>query len=283
MLCSLRSYASQRRNSNSALDRLIAAGLLFRQGVPPHATYLFKHALVQDAAYGTLLREPRRALHARIAETLESQFAEITETRPELLARHCTDAGLIEKAAGLWGKAGQRSLERSALIEAVAQFTRALDQLASLPGNARAAPRPDQASGRTCERSVSYEGSRGSRDKSGVRPSPRDDRAGGRIRGAHRRPAPSVLRPLRFLHSEVHQLRRRCCLRACAAVPCARRAAEGDGPYHDWTSSAGQHLAVSWATSPKGSHISIALGRFTTRPCIARWRRDLAMMWERLP
>ena len=63
----------------SALDRLIAAGLLFRQGVPPHATYLFKHALVQDAAYGTLLREPRRALHARIAETLESQFAEIAE------------------------------------------------------------------------------------------------------------------------------------------------------------------------------------------------------------
>ena len=58
----------------SALDRLIVAGLLFRQGVPPHATYLFKHALVQDAAYGTLLREPRRALHARIAETLESQF-----------------------------------------------------------------------------------------------------------------------------------------------------------------------------------------------------------------
>ena len=63
----------------SALDRLIAAGLLFRQGVPPHASYLFKHALVQDAAYGTLLREPRRALHARIAETLESQFAEIAD------------------------------------------------------------------------------------------------------------------------------------------------------------------------------------------------------------
>ena len=117
----------------SALDRLIAAGLLFRQGVPPHATYLFKHALVQDAAYGTLLREPRRALHARIAETLESQFAEIAENQPELLARHCTEAGLIEKAAGLWGKAGQRSLERSALVEAVAQLTRALDQIATLP------------------------------------------------------------------------------------------------------------------------------------------------------
>jgi class 3 adenylate cyclase/predicted ATPase len=118
---------------NSALDRLIEAGLLFRQGLPPQATYLFKHALVQDAAYGTLLREPRRALHARIAETLESQFTEIAENRPELLARHCTEAGLIEKAAGLWGKAGQRSLERSALVEAAAQLTRALDQTATLP------------------------------------------------------------------------------------------------------------------------------------------------------
>ena len=117
----------------SALDRLIAAGLLFRQGVPPHASYLFKHALVQDAAYGTLLREPRRALHARIAETLETQFADIAENQPELLARHCTEAGLIEKAAGLWGKAGQRSLERSALVEAAEQLTRALDQIATLP------------------------------------------------------------------------------------------------------------------------------------------------------
>ena len=84
---------------NSALDRLLAAGLLFRQGVPPDTSYLFKHALVQDAAHGTLLREPRRALHARIAETLESQFADIAERHPELLARHCTEAGLIEKAA----------------------------------------------------------------------------------------------------------------------------------------------------------------------------------------
>jgi class 3 adenylate cyclase/predicted ATPase len=117
----------------SALDRLIAAGLLFRQGVPPHASYLFNHALVQDTAYGTLLREPRRALHARIAHTLESQFAEIAERQPELLARHCTEAGLIEKAAGLWGKAGQRSLERSALLEAAEQLTRALDQIAALP------------------------------------------------------------------------------------------------------------------------------------------------------
>jgi predicted ATPase len=118
----------------SALDRLIAAGLLFRQGVTPYATYLFKHALVQDAAYGTLLREPRRALHARIAETLESQFAEIAGSQPELLARHCAEAGLIEKAASQWGKAGQRSLARSALIEAAEQLARALAQIAALPG-----------------------------------------------------------------------------------------------------------------------------------------------------
>ena len=116
-----------------ALDALTSAGLLFRQGIPPHASYLFKHALVQDAAYGTLLREPRRALHARIAETLEDQFAEIAENQPELLARHCTEAGLTQKAASRWGKAGQRSLERSALIEAMAQLTRALDQIATLP------------------------------------------------------------------------------------------------------------------------------------------------------
>ena len=96
------------------LDRLIRAGLLFRQGVPPHANYLFKHALVQDAAYSTLLREPRRVLHARISETLECQFVEIAENQPELLARHCTEAGLIERAARLWGEAGQRSLARSA-------------------------------------------------------------------------------------------------------------------------------------------------------------------------
>jgi predicted ATPase len=107
--------------------------LLFRQGVPPHATYLFKHALVQDAAYGTLLRDPRRDLHARIVETLESQFSDVAEGQPELLARHCTEAGLIEKAALLWGKAGQRSLDQSALLEAIEHITRALEQIETLP------------------------------------------------------------------------------------------------------------------------------------------------------
>src|SRR5262249_37466243 len=90
-------------------------------------------ALGEDAAYGTRLREPRRSLHAHIAETLENQFPEIAESQPEVLARHYTEAGLIEKAAGLWGKAGQRSSARSALVEAIEQLTRALAQIASMP------------------------------------------------------------------------------------------------------------------------------------------------------
>jgi predicted ATPase len=118
---------------DAALDRLVAAGLLFRQGLPPQATYLFKHALVQDAAYGTLLRDARRALHRRIADILERRFAEIGERQPELLARHYAEAGLTEKAAHLWGKAGQQSLERSALVEAIEQISRALALIAALP------------------------------------------------------------------------------------------------------------------------------------------------------
>ena len=117
----------------SALDRLMAAGLLFRQGAPPHATYLFKHALVRDAAYGTLLREPRRALHASIAETLKNQVAEIAQSQPELLAHHFTQAGMTEAAIEWWGRAGQRSMARYALVEGAEQLKRALDQIATLP------------------------------------------------------------------------------------------------------------------------------------------------------
>ena len=118
---------------NRALTQLIESGLLLRQGVPPDATYVFKHALVQDSAYSTLLRQPRRALHAHIAKTFEDQFSEVAEVQPELLARHFTEAGLVEKAAALWGKAAHRSLERSAMVEAVVQFTTARDLVASLP------------------------------------------------------------------------------------------------------------------------------------------------------
>jgi len=116
----------------SALDRLVAAGLLFRQGVPPHATYLFKHALVQDAAYGTLLREQRRALHVRIADTLENRFPEIAESQPEQLAQHCAEAGQINEAIEYWTKAGQTSLARSAMVEATRQVQKGLALLSGL-------------------------------------------------------------------------------------------------------------------------------------------------------
>jgi predicted ATPase len=96
---------------------------------------LFNHALVQDAAYGTLLREARRTIHARIVDALENRFADIVANQPELVARHCTEAGLIDKAAALWGKAGRRSFAHSALWEAVEQLSRALAQIASLPGS----------------------------------------------------------------------------------------------------------------------------------------------------
>ena len=110
----------------SALDRLMTSGLLFRQGTTPHATYLFKHALVQDAAYGSLLREPRRALHACIAETLEGKFTEITENQPELLARHCAEAGLDEQAIRYWRTAGEKAVRLASNREAIGHFRNAL-------------------------------------------------------------------------------------------------------------------------------------------------------------
>ena len=120
----------------SALDRLMAAGLLFRQGVPPHATYLFKHALVQDAAYGTLLRETRRMMHARIAEALQKHFSEIAESQPELLGRHFSEAGLTQQAIRYLQMAGERAVKRSANVEAVTHLEKAKELLEALPDRA---------------------------------------------------------------------------------------------------------------------------------------------------
>ena len=119
----------------SALERLIAAGLLFRQGVPPHASYLFKHALVQDAAYSTLLRSRRQQLHGRIATTLESQFPEIAAGQPEIVARHYTEAVLSDAAIDWWSKAGELALRRSAFAEAVVHQDRAIGLAEGLVDN----------------------------------------------------------------------------------------------------------------------------------------------------
>jgi class 3 adenylate cyclase len=121
---------------DEALTQLVAAELIFRRGTPSDAEYTFKHALVQDAAYSILLRSRRQQIHGRIATTLESQFPETMTAQPELLARHCGEAGLIEKAVGYWLKAGQQAVARSAMTEAVAQLRRGLALLASMPDGA---------------------------------------------------------------------------------------------------------------------------------------------------
>ena len=259
----------------SALDRLIAAGLLFRQGVPPHATYLFKHALVQDAAYGTLLREPRRALHARIAETLESQFAEIAENQPELLAHHCTEAGLIEKAAGLWGKAGQRSLERSALVEAEAQLTRALDQIATLPATPALRREQIKLQVALINPLMHVKGYAAPETKAAAERARLLIEQAEAAWRASRRPAAVVLGPLRLLGRELCGVQWRRGARACGAVPGARREARGDSPAHDRASSHGLFPDV-YGGIAEGGRISIGASRSTILPSIVRWRRVLA-------
>jgi class 3 adenylate cyclase/predicted ATPase len=117
----------------SALDRLTEADVLLVQGVAPQSEYRFKHALIQDAAYENLLKSRRQSLHRRTGEVLRDQFEAKAVTEPELLAYHFSRAGFTEAAVEWWGKAGQRSLERSALVEATAQLTRALDQIATAP------------------------------------------------------------------------------------------------------------------------------------------------------
>jgi DNA-binding winged helix-turn-helix (wHTH) protein/predicted ATPase len=116
-----------------ALATLVASELVFQRGAPPDAVYSFKHALVQDAAHGTLLRHARQQLHAQVAEALEAQSHELMDTQPELFAQHYAEAGLIEKSTICWGKAGRKSAARSAMAEAAAQLQKGLDQLALLP------------------------------------------------------------------------------------------------------------------------------------------------------
>jgi predicted ATPase len=117
----------------AALGRLVASELVFQQGTLPDAVYAFKHAPVQDAAHGSLLRSSRQQLHAQIADALEAHFPELMDNQPELLAQHYAEAGLIEKSVSFWSKAGRRSAARSAMAEAAAQFQKGLEQLALLP------------------------------------------------------------------------------------------------------------------------------------------------------
>src|SRR5438093_3740333 len=111
----------------------LPAELLYQRGLPPHSRYIFKHALIQDAAYQSLLRSTRQQYHQRIARVLEAQFPEIAETQPELVAHHYTEAGLIEQAVGYWHKAGQSAVQRSAHVEVISHLTKGLELLQTLP------------------------------------------------------------------------------------------------------------------------------------------------------
>ena len=115
------------------LHQLVEAEFLYQQGLPPEATYLFKHALIQETAYQSLLRSTRQQYHQRIAQVVEARFPDICETQPELLAHHYTEAGLREQAILYWQKAGQRAIQHSANVEAVGHLTKGLELLQTLP------------------------------------------------------------------------------------------------------------------------------------------------------
>jgi predicted ATPase len=115
------------------LYQLVEAEFLYQRGVPPQATYLFKHALIQDAAYQSLLRSTRQQYHQHIAQVVEARFPELCETQPELVAHHYTEAGLSVQAIPYWQQAGQRAGQRSAHAEAIAHLGKGLELLQSLP------------------------------------------------------------------------------------------------------------------------------------------------------
>jgi len=114
------------------LQQLVEAEFLYQRGLPPQATYTFKHALIQDAAYQSLLRSTRQQYHQRIAQVLEARFPEVCESQPELLAHHYTEAGLTDQAVDYWLQAGQQATERSANQEAISHLTTALALLRTL-------------------------------------------------------------------------------------------------------------------------------------------------------
>jgi predicted ATPase len=116
-----------------ALARLEEAELVFRRGAPPNASYAFKHALVQDTAYGSLLKSRRQILHRKIGETLCEKFGEQAETEPEVIAHHFMEAGLVEAAIGWWDKAGRRAVSRLANVEAAQNFAKGLELIGGMP------------------------------------------------------------------------------------------------------------------------------------------------------
>ena len=223
-----------------------------------------------------LLREPRRALHARIAETLESQFAEIAENQPELLARHCTEAGLIERAASLWGKAGHRSLERSALVEAIGQFTRALAQIATLPPTPALRREEIKLQVALINPLFHVKGYAAPETKAAA------ERARLLIEQAEALGEPpedplllfSVL--YGFWVANFVAFNGDVCRELRGAIPSAGREARGNSPAHDRASPYGHVLAAHGRHRGRRERTLIGASRFTIPPSIVPWRPDLA-------
>ena len=151
-----------------ALDKLVESEILHQRELLPQAQYIFRHALIQDAAYQSLLKSTRRQYHKHIAQTMAERFPEIKETQPELLARHYTEAGLIAQAIPYWLQAGQLASRRSAHVEAVNHLTRGLELLAALPDSPERAATGTRAAGSHGHLAACGQGFRGARTRSGL-------------------------------------------------------------------------------------------------------------------
>jgi predicted ATPase len=136
-----------------ALQQLVEAELLYQRGVPPQVTYVFKHGLIQETAYQSLLKSQRQQYHRQTAPILEQHFPEVAETQPELLAHHYTEAGLAAQAVPYWQRAGQHAVERSANVEAISHFTKGLELLKAFPKRQSASSKNSPCSSPSVRRS----------------------------------------------------------------------------------------------------------------------------------
>ena len=133
MSWSRRSHQCSKRNATMPSHGCVESGLAFRRGTPPDALYTFKHALVQDAAYDSVLKSRRQELHAKIARVIEQRFPNLKTTEPEVLAHHLTAANLAEAAIPLWQEAGELALKRVAPAEAISHLNQGLELVSALP------------------------------------------------------------------------------------------------------------------------------------------------------
>ena len=227
----------------AALDRLAEADILLVQGqIYPDSDYRFKHALIQSAAYENLLRSRRQLLHRRVAESLLDKVAGPGAPEPELLAYHFSQAGLAEAAIESSGRtAGQQSLQRSALVEAAAQFTRALDQIATLPSTSALRREHIKLQVAVVPPLIHVKGYAAPETKAAVERARLLIEQAEIARRSPRRPVAAVLSPLRILGRTVRRFRWQCDARACDGIPVARGETIDPGTAYGRASKHGCH------------------------------------------